>query len=210
VFRLYYISDSTLTPSEPPAHSLVEAIRAGVEMVQIREKDRPAREVLALAREVASAASSTGAEVYVNGRFDIAMAAGVTGVHLPSEGLPPGVIRRAAPRKIRIGRSTHSPAEAAAAEKEGADFVVLGPVFETPSKARYGPPVGLGALEETLRAVKIPVYAVGGIGPENVEKVLALPVSGVAVISAIALARDRAAVIQQFRAAARRVRGENP
>ncbi|HXI02522.1 MAG TPA: thiamine phosphate synthase [Candidatus Saccharimonadales bacterium] len=209
VFRLYFISDSSLCPTEPPARPLVEAVRAGVEMVQVREKAMSAAELLAMTREAAAAAGPVGAEVYVNGRLDIAAAAGASGVHLPSNGIPVAAVRAVAPEGMRIGRSTHSPAEAAAAQKDGADFVVFGPVFETPSKARYGPPAGLSALGETLRAVTIPVYAIGGIRPENIGRVAALPVAGAAVISAIAMARDRAAAVDSLRAAARRARGDS-
>jgi len=209
VFRLYFISDSTLTPSEPPAQPLLEAVRAGVEMVQVREKSLTAREALAWSREIAAAATPGRTEVYVNGRFDIALAAGVGGVHLPSSGIPVGDVRRAAGEEFRIGCSTHSLSQAQAAEEAGADFIVFGPVYETPSKARYGSPVGLGALETVLTSVKIPVYAIGGIKPENVGPIAALPVAGAAVISAIAGARDRAAAVEKFRHAARRARGED-
>lgn len=208
MFRIYFISDSTLTPSEPPARPLLEAIRAGVEMVQVREKGMGAAEALALTREIVAAARPGRSEVYVNGRSDIALAAGASGVHLTASGLPTGEVRRLWGGALRIGRSTHSVTEARDAEKQGADYVVFGPVFETPSKAAYGPPVGLDGLGEVLSSVKIPVYAIGGIRPENVGQVAALPVAGVAVISMVAKAPDRAAAIERLRDAARRARGE--
>jgi thiamine-phosphate pyrophosphorylase len=208
VFRLYFISDSTLTPSEPPAQPLLEAIRAGVEMVQIREKSLGAGRVLDLCRDVVAAAADR-TEVYVNGRFDIARASGAGGVHLPVSGLPVSDVRRAAGTDLRIGCSTHSIPQALAAEAAGADFIVFGPVYQTPSKAKYGPPVGLGALEKVLTSVRIPVYAIGGIKPGNIGPIAALPVAGAAVISAIATARDRAAAVNMLRAAARRARGED-
>lgn len=176
-------------------------------MVQVREKDLPAAQVLRLSREVVAAASLRGTEVYVNSRFDIAAAAGARGVHLPASGLHASEVRRASKRKLSIGVSTHTIEEARAAEEEGADFITFGPVFETPSKARYGPPVGLRALHEVLAVVSLPVYALGGINLGNVERVLDLPVSGVAVISAIAQAPDMKRAVEEFRAAARRVRG---
>lgn len=208
MFRLYYISDSSLTPSETPAGPLVDAVGAGVEMVQVREKSLAARKVLAVTRKVVAAARGGGTEVYVNGRFDIARAAGATGVHLPVSGVPAAEVRRLCGEGIRIGCSTHSLSQAAAAQEAGADFIVFGPVYPTPSKAKYGPPLGLGALEQVLTKVKIPVYAIGGIGPDNVGAVAALPVAGVAVISAVATARDRRAAVNRLRDAARRARGE--
>lgn len=209
MFRLYFISDSALTPTEPPAQPLVEAARAGVEMVQIREKSLAALELLSITREVVAAAGAGGTQIYVNGRFDIARAAGATGIHLPEGGIPAGDARRAGGAGLKIGCSTHSLSQAAAAEEAGADFIVFGPVYETPSKKRFGPPVGLAALEMVLTSVRIPVYAIGGIGPDNIGQVAALPVAGAAVISAIALARDRAAAVSRLRDAARRARGED-
>ncbi len=208
VFRIYFISDSAKVPSEPPSRPLVEAIEAGVEMVQIREKGWGAADVLVLTREVVAAARIRGTGVYVNGRADVALAGGASGVHLPAAGLPTAEVRRLWGKTLKIGRSTHSVAEAEAAEREGADYVVFGPVFETPSKAAYGKPLGLDGLAEVLRSVKIPVYAIGGIGPDNVGAVAAMPVAGVAVISTIAAAPDRAAAVERLRGAARRARGE--
>lgn len=178
-------------------------------MVQIREKGRCAAEILDITREVVAEARSSRAEVYVNGRADIALAGGATGVHLPSEGLPTAAVARIWGGGLRIGRSTHSVAEAEAAERDGADFIVFGPVYATPSKAAYGPPAGLEALARVVRTVKIPVLAIGGIRPDNVGPVAVLPVAGAAVISAIAGAPDRGAAVERLRDAARRARGES-
>jgi len=208
VFRLYFISDRRLTPSEPPERPLVEALDAGVDMVQVREKDLDAAEVLRIARAVSAHAAGTASEVYVNSRFDIAAAAGADGVHLPASGLGAGEVRRAAPAGIKIGVSTHSAEEVRAAAGAGADFVTFGPVFDTPSKRIYGPPVGLAALKEAAGSSGIPVYAIGGIHSGNLEQVLDLPVAGVAVISAIARAADRRAAVEALREAGRRSRGE--
>lgn len=190
----------------PAAEAVLEAIEAGVDMVQIREKDLPASDLLGIAREVVGRAGA-GTEVYVNSRFDVAQAAGATGVHLPAAGLAASDVRTASRRRLRIGVSTHTLEEAMEAEDGGADFVTFGPVFETPSKAAFGPPVGLASLHRTLAAVRVPVYALGGINQQNVGRVLDLPVDGIAVISAIAAAPDKREAVRAFRAAARRVRG---
>lgn len=208
VLRLYFISDRTLTPAEPPAGALVDAIRAGVDMVQVREKDLGARDLLDVVRCAVEAARGTPAAVMVNSRFDVALAARADGVHLPASGLAAADVRRASKGMLRIGVSTHSLDEARAAMAQGADFITFGPVFDTPSKRRYGPPAGLERLREVVANVALPVYALGGIKPANVEKVIEIPVAGVAVISAIACAVDRARAVESFRAAARRVRGE--
>jgi thiamine-phosphate pyrophosphorylase len=206
MIRIYFISDRSFAPSITAAAAVLEAIEAGVDMVQIREKDLPARELLGVAREVVGGAGA-GTEVYVNSRFDVARAAGATGVHLPASGLAASDVRAAVRRRLRIGVSTHTLDEAMEAEAEGADFVTFGPVFETPSKAAFGPPAGLASLHRTLAAVRVPVYALGGINQQNVDRVLDLPVDGIAVISAIAAAPDKREAVRAFRAAARRVRG---
>ncbi len=139
--------------------------------VQLREKSVADRECLGWAR---LARSLLGAEVslYVNRRFDIALAAEADGVHLPASGLPVPRVRGVTPRGFRVGVSTHGAAEAAARIGEGADLVVIGPIFETPSKRAYGPPLGEKALGELppLAEHSCEVFAIGGISEENLDR----------------------------------------
>src|SRR5262249_41952184 len=110
--------------------------------------------------------------LYVNRRADIALAAGADGVHLPASGLPAARVRMAAPRNFRVGVSTHSGDEAARAIEEGADLVVLGPIFAAPSTREYGPPLGpeaLAALPPRTQH-RCEVYAIGGIAADNVAR----------------------------------------
>lgn len=207
VFKIYFISDRKLTPGRDPSEPLLGAIEAGVDMVQVRDKDLPAFEKLRMASLTVEAARGRKVDVYVSSRLDVAIAAGADGVHLPADALTVTQLRRATPAPIRVGVSTHSLREALAAEGDGADFITFGPVFETASKAPYGPPVGLEALRAVLDEVRLPVFAIGGIHPGNVERVADLPVHGIAVISAIARADDRRSVVDRFRAAARQIRG---
>src|SRR6266498_1496477 len=139
--------------------------------VQLREKDAPDRECLGWAR-VAHSILGAGVPLYVNRRFDIALAAGADGVHLPASGLPVPKVRAAAPRGFRVGVSTHSPEEAAARIGEGADLVLIGPLFDTPSKRAYGPPLGEEALRELppLGKHSCEVFAIGGISEENLGR----------------------------------------
>jgi len=171
--------------------------------VQLREKEASDRECLSWARR---ARENVGPDVplSVNRRLDIALAAGADGVHLPADGLPLSRVRANTPRGFRIGISTHSPAEARRAIQEGADVVLLGPIFDTPSKRTYGPPLGPEALAELPEASghSGEVFAIGGIQEERLG--LLEPyrnrVSGVAGIRLFQQAADPRAVAARIAA----------
>lgn len=151
------------------------AIVAGVEMIQIREKDLPARELLELVCRIRDLAAGTPTRILVNDRLDIALAAEIDGVHLPANGLPPARVR---PLVKVLGVSTHSVQEAIDAERAHSDFIVFGPIFDTPGKTA----VGVKALSEITSRVKIPVLAIGGITRENTAEALAAGAMGIAGI----------------------------
>jgi thiamine-phosphate pyrophosphorylase len=157
--------------------------------VQLREKDLGGRDLLSLAGALGAATQRHGARLLVNDRADVALAAGADGVQRTHDSLPVAVIRRIAP-PLLIGASVHSLAEARDAEAEGADFLVFGPVFDTPAKRPYGPPQGIEALRAVTAASARPVLAIGGITPGRVREVLGAGAAGVGVISAI-LAAER-------------------
>ena len=122
---------------------IARAIAAGVDWVQIREKDLPARRLLALTEAAVRPARREGrTRVMVNDRLDVALAAQAHGVHLGTRSMPADLVRRLAPRDFVVGVSCHSLEEALAAQAAGADYILLGPIFATPSKLRYGPPLG--------------------------------------------------------------------
>lgn len=182
-------------PAETVREKIREAVRAGADWVQIREKDMAGAALLALAREAIAAAreeaARTGgaraARVIVNDRLDVAMAAGAGGVHLGGESLPVSAVgawRRAGnlPTEFLIGASCHSVEAAAEAGTGGADYIFFGPVFESPEKLRFGPPQGLEKLREICGAVRIPVIAIGGVDAQNAEDCLRAGAAGIAAI----------------------------
>jgi thiamine-phosphate pyrophosphorylase len=153
--------------------------------VQVREKDLTSRELIVLVEEAVRATKEPGmggARVVVNDRVDVALAAGADGAHLAAHSMPAQVVRRFVPRAFVIGVSCHSLDEAIAAESGGADYLVLGPVFETPSKLGYGPPLGLAKLRDVTSRIRIPVLALGGITVDRVRSCLEAGASGIAGI----------------------------
>jgi thiamine-phosphate pyrophosphorylase len=184
---------SLVAPADSRVQKLLEQIRAavnaGVDWVQIREKDLPGRQALALARAAVSLgeARQSNASVIVNDRLDVALAAGAAGVHLGGESLPaaevvPWCRAGNAPRGFLIGVSCHNLAEARAAEEAGADYIFFGPVFDTPSKSAFGPPQGLASLAEVCRALAIPTMAIGGVDESNGAECLQAGAAGIAAI----------------------------
>lgn len=157
-----------------------DAVSDGVNMVQIRERELPARSLFELVSEVVSALEDSGALVLVNDRADVAVAAGADGVHLRESSLSPAVIRECFPPHLVVGVSTHSVEGARSAVACGADFIFFGPMFDSPGK---GSPAGNGGLANVCRAVgDFPVIALGGIDGENVGSVFEAGAEGVAGI----------------------------
>lgn len=191
--RLYLVTDNS---SVDGAASLVDkvtgAIKGGVRLVQLREKALGGRDLLELARRLRAVTSGFGARLLINDRMDVALLSGADGVHLGQSSVSASDARSILGPDRLIGVSTHSLKEALVAEEDGADFVTFGPVYPTPSKARWGPPVGLEALKEVASSVKLPVYAIGGVKKDNLRDTLSSGAFGVAVISAVLFGADPA------------------
>jgi thiamine-phosphate pyrophosphorylase len=164
------------------------AVEGGANVVQLREKDLPGGELYELAAAL-RAAMGDRALLLVNERADVALAAGADGVHLPEHSLPGKAVREMAGEGCIVGRSVHSVDAAVRAEKEGADFVEVGTVYETASKPSAAP-AGVELVEAVAGAVDVPIVAIGGITAENADAVLQAGASGVAVIGAIMDADD--------------------
>lgn len=171
--------------------------------VQLREKASTDRETIALAVRTRGALGPVVA-LYVNRRFDVALAAGADGVHLPSDGLPVPRVRANTPRGFRVGVSAHSPAEVDRAIEEGADLVMFGPIFATPSKTGLGEPLGPGALGKLPPSDEheADVYAIGGISEDRFEELLPFRnrIDGVAGIRLFQDAADPGAVVRRIAA----------
>lgn len=180
--------------NQTAAQQQLEAIRraaaAGCHYIQIREKDFGARALAEFTRQAIAVARPFNAKVLVNDRLDVALAAKADGVHLRVSSLPVTEVRRAALEKgfknFLIGVSTHSLAEAKAAEQGGADFIVCGPVYNTPSKREFGEPLGLERFAEICQVMNIPVLALGGINLVNFRQPLEAGAAGIAAIGLFA------------------------
>jgi thiamine-phosphate pyrophosphorylase len=190
-----------------PTHALLETIRkaaaAGINWIQIREKDLGTLALAELVRLAGFATRETGARILVNDRLDVALATGAAGVHLGEMSLPVETVaewRRTAGRvEFRIGVSCHSVEAAREADVAGADYIFFGPVFATPSKAEFGAPQGIERLGEVCRAVRIPVLAIGGVMVENAHSCFAAGAAGVAAIRLFQESEDVPAVVSRLR-----------
>lgn len=185
---------------------ILKAVEGGVSMVQVREKDLPAGELFALANSLRQATHGR-ALLIVNDRLDVAQATGADGLHLPENGLSVAIARWLLGRNALIGRSVHSVEAAVEAEKDGADYVQVGTIFQGPSKAgpeagspqaREAKPAGTALIEAVTRTVSIPVLAVGGVNAKNVAKAIEAGANGASVISAIMDAKDPKATAESL------------
>jgi len=188
-----YVTDRKSLGSAAPVPSELEKIRAaaqaGVDWIQIREKDLPARELLAMARQAVSIVRSSAGKalVIVNDRLDVALAAGAAGVHLGGESAPAREVVRwcragNAPAGFRIGVSCHNVQETLEAESADADYALFGPIYDTPSKRSHGAPQGIARLKEVCGAVRVPVIAIGGVSEENAPECIRAGAAGIAAI----------------------------
>lgn len=191
--RLLVVTDRHQTKDRPLVSVLAQALQAGNPGIQIRERDLCAKDLIALVGEIAHLAAAGGSQVLMNDRIDVALSFDGVGVHLRSDSLPVAVARRLIGQDRLLGVSVHSLAEAVQAEKDGADYIVLGPIYATPSKQMYGPPLGLATLEKTAQALRVPVVGIGGVTAARARDMRAAGAFGVAVITAVLGADDVAA-----------------
>ncbi|MFQ5666074.1 MAG: thiamine phosphate synthase [Candidatus Binatia bacterium] len=188
-FQLYLVTDRHRTGGRPLLEVVEAALQGGVGAVQLREKDLPAAELFDLACHLRQLCHRHAARLLINDRIDVALATGADGVQLPADSFTPAAARRLLGPHALIGASAHSLDQARAAAAGGADFIVFGPVYDTPAKRRYGPPVGLAALAAAAHSINRPIFGIGGI---RLDRVAVVRRHGVclAVVSAILEARD--------------------
>jgi len=183
--RLYLITDRSLFKVQKYFFAAVEeALLGGVKALQLREKDLPDSDLTKLGIQLRIITSNYKAKFIINSRADIAEKIGADGVHLTENSVHANEIKSSFPDLI-VGVSTHSLEGARFAETQGADYITFSPIYETPSKASYGPPQGLGSLRQVTQAVRLPVLALGGITLHRVSECLEQGAFGVALISDI-------------------------
>lgn len=197
-FRLLLVTDRHQTRGRPLPEILHHAVVAGLPAIQVRERDLPTGELLPLLQEIQSITTPRAVPLIVNDRVDLMMALNLDGVHLRSNSLPAQPVRELAGSRRLIGVSTHSAEDVQRANQHGADYVVFGPIFDTPSKRAFGHPLGLALLTEVCRRSSVPVFAIGGITCERVGDARRAGAHGVAVIGALLTRDDIGEALREF------------
>jgi thiamine-phosphate diphosphorylase len=210
---LYVLTDRELARGRPETEVVAQAIAGGATMIQLRAKTLTTWDMLQAAREVRRVTLAAGVPFILNDRVDVALAADSDGVHvghIGQEDLPPDIARRLlGPARI-VGVSVATPEEARLAEELGADYVAVGPIYQTATKADAGAGLGLAGVRAVRTATRLPVVAIGGITAAMAGEVVRAGADGVAVIAAVVAAEDIAEAARAMRAeveAAKRTRG---
>lgn len=184
-YSVYLVTDREILGGRNLFTAVEQAIKGGVTLVQLREKDIPAKKFYEIAVLLKKLVGSYNVPLIINDRLDIALAADADGLHIGQDDLPLSQVRRLLGNNKILGYSVKNGEQAVFGEKNGADYLGAGAVFATGSKSDAGVPIGLAALGEIKRAVSIPVVGIGGIGSENAAAVRETGADGISVISAI-------------------------
>ena len=193
------LAAGTGSPEEALKEIVRAAFHAGVDYIQVREKDLPGRRLAALVEDLLALPGKASSRLLVNDRLDVARASGADGLHLPADSLPVAAVRRWVESPWMVGVSCHSAREVERAAADGADYVLLGPVFATPSKPG-AQPLGLQRLAEICGRASIAVFALGGVDLSNARGCIAAGARGVAGIRLFQQASDLEAVFRHLRA----------
>ena len=185
---LYLVTDRSLFRGRQLLEVVQEAVAGGATVVQLREKDCTTGEFVRLARSLKALLRGSRVPLVINDRLDVALAAVAGGLHLGQSDMAIGDARGIAGNGLLIGISAESVADAVRAEREGADYIGISPVFATATKRDAAPPLGLAGVAAIRAAVRLPLVGIGGIGVDNVAAVIAAGADGAAVVSAIVAA----------------------
>lgn len=196
---LYVLTDDKLSRGRGHVEVAQEAIRGGATAIQLRAKELTCRQAFEVGRELRLITLSAGVLFIVNDRVDLTLAIDADGVHLGPDDLPVSEARRILGTDKIVGASTGTVEEARQAEAEGADYLGVGAIYATGSKADAGEAVGPGRISAIREVVNLPIVGIGGIGPDGVEAVIAAGADGVAVVSAVVAAEDIAAAARDLR-----------
>ena len=198
-WRLCLVTDRRLAAPRPLEDVVMAAVRGGVTAVQLREKECPTREFVALARRLKSSLAPLAIPLIINDRVDVALAAGADGVHVGQSDMEYRDVRRLVGPDFIVGLSVETLAHALQASSFDADYLGVGPIFSTPTKADAAPACGTGLLTALRARSRHVLVAIGGINRENVRQVIDAGAAGVAVVSAICAAPDPKAAARELR-----------
>jgi len=187
---LYVVTDEKLSNGLTHSEIARLALEGGADVIQLRDKEMEGRKLLGHALQIRKLTRKTGALFIVNDRLDIALASKADGIHLGQEDMPVRAARKLCPKRFIIGVTAHDVAESVRAEKEGADYIGLSPIFQTGSKSDAGTACGVAMIRNVKAKVWIPVVAIGGISLSNAREVLDAGADGLAVISAVVSHKD--------------------
>lgn len=196
--RLYGILDLAYIGAPNALRVAGAMIEGGVDLIQLRGKRQSIDELTDLARELHGLTSPSGTPLIANDYPEIANRVALEGVHVGQDDLSVAAVRTRVGRNILVGKSTHSLAQASAAQREGADYIGFGPLFATPTKPDYLP-IGLGDIEQVHRDVRCPIFCIGGIKLENLEQVIAAGAWRVVIVSGLLQAPEIASYARQAR-----------
>lgn len=188
-FKLYVIIDTKACGRREPVNVAREAIAGGADVIQLRDKQANAKDLMKVGRVIRSLTRKKKVLFIINDRPDIAKAVDADGVHLGQDDLPIDIARSILGRKKIIGLSTHSVLQAMQAQKSGADYIGVGPIFTTPTKPGYKA-VGVDLIKKVRNKIRIPFVAIGGIDESNIDEILDAGAISVAVVRAVCAAKD--------------------
>jgi thiamine-phosphate pyrophosphorylase len=197
---LYVVTDESLSRGRPTAEIVAAAIRGGADAIQLRAKDLPVREQLAIGRALRAITREAAVLFIVNDRTDLALALDADGIHVGQDDLPADLARQLVGSDRIVGVSTATVEEARIARDMGADYLGVGAIYGTATKSDAGAPIGPAAIGAIKAAVNLPVVGIGGIGPANAAEVIAAGADGVAVVSAVVSAADPEAAARALKA----------